>query len=100
MLGSNRQRAADDVIGLTGILAHSPVLSEASTKIGFIGTWTIASHAQAGLFGEILGRRREGNRPPIFVLAGLGPAIHAWGRSRQGRGCADQVRAGLNWGRV
>jgi hypothetical protein len=37
--------------------------------------------------------RREGNRRANFVLAGLVPAIHALGRSRQRRGCADQVRA-------
>src|SRR5437868_13219251 len=28
-----------------------------------------------------------------FVLAGLGPAIHAFKRPKQRRGCADQVRA-------
>jgi len=38
------------------------------------------------------GKRKEiGSR--VFVLAGLDPAIHAFGRPKQRRGCADQVRA-------
>jgi hypothetical protein len=40
-----------------------------------------------------LRRQKEGNRLPRFVLAGLDPAIHAFGRPKQRRGCADQVRA-------
>jgi very-short-patch-repair endonuclease len=43
--------------------------------------------------GKILRRQKEGNRLPRFVLAGLDPAIHAFGRPKQRRGCADQVRA-------
>jgi hypothetical protein len=49
------------------------------------------SHTQ-GCPGKIL-RQKEGNRLPRFVLAGLDPAIYAFGRPKQRRGCADQVRA-------
>jgi hypothetical protein len=50
------------------------------------------SHTQ-GCPGKILRRQKEGNRLPRFALAGLDPAIYAFGRSKQRRGCADQVRA-------
>jgi hypothetical protein len=47
----------------------------------------------AGLSGENSATEQEGNRPNNFVLAGLGPAIHALEKPKQRRGCADQVRA-------
>jgi hypothetical protein len=47
----------------------------------------------AGLSGENFATEQEGNRPNNFVLAGLGPAIHALEKPKQRRGCADQVRA-------
>jgi hypothetical protein len=52
-----------------------------------------ALFASVGLSGEILRPQKRGNRPNNFVLAGLGPAIHAVEEPKQRRGCADQVRA-------
>src|SRR6266566_7172777 len=46
-----------------------------------------------GCPGKIFRRRRERTRLSNFVLAGLGPAIHALARSKERRRCADQVRA-------
>jgi hypothetical protein len=46
-----------------------------------------------GCPGKILRRQPKGNRLRQLVLAGLDPAIHAFGRPKQRRGCADQVRA-------
>src|SRR5271168_4432884 len=46
---------------------------------------------EQGCPGKLLRRQSEKNRRPYFVLAGLDPAIHALGCSKQRRGCAGQA---------
>src|SRR5271168_5637593 len=48
---------------------------------------------EQGCPGKLLRRQSDKNRRPNFVLAGLDPAIHALGCSKQRRGCAGQARA-------
>jgi hypothetical protein len=54
--------------------------------------FVISAKAQ-GCSAKFLRRQSEKNRRPDFVLAGLDPAIHALGRSKQRRGYAGQARA-------
>src|SRR5271163_1368448 len=46
-----------------------------------------------GCPGKIFRSQKQRSRPGYFVLAGLDPAIHAFGRTKQRRGYAGQARA-------
>jgi hypothetical protein len=56
-----------------------PAFSLAQMKLVFTKGYRRPRESGQGCPGKILRRPREGNRLPNFVLAGLGPAIHALG---------------------